>query len=290
MNIKSYILPILTAFFAVACSDDLEQAPTDVHFCIKAAWSNGRGVDTRAALTSLLNDGNEDDLVIAPEDYPSEIEVECNGKTFTLIKPTSLTVCDTHTGFFHGYTSSYPLKDIEAKKGVTATATIDGGDVLYCENNDIELDGVHLKFTMHHKTALIRFAFKVSDRYDNVRYIKVTGIKLNGIDCQLVDKVLSATNQVIAYAYIDPAEVTTSTTNTLACTYNIYDKDDATDAHLTREGVTAKNTFTLGSLKDLSDINVSNLLPGYYYDLRVTLNPDYLYVLSEHDNKHIVIN
>lgn len=297
MNIKSYILPILTAFFAVACSDDLEQAPTDVHFCIKAAWSNGRGVDTRAAISSLFADANKTDLVIAPEDYPSEIDVECNGKTFTLIKPTSLTVCDTHTGFFHGYTSSYPLKDIEAKKGVTATATMDGGDELYCENNDIELDGTHLKFTMHHKKTLLRFAFMVSDKYDQIRYIKITGIKFNDTDCAIVEKVLSKSSlRLIAYAYIDPTSFSVTKQNTLACTYNIYDKDALFDgsmtesalaSHLTREGVVAQNTF---KLSDASSNTISELKAGYYYDLNITLNPDYLYVLSEHDNKHIVIN
>lgn len=283
----------MIALLAGACSDDTEPEPTDVHFCVRTVWESSRGSATRVANTSLLDDDATAgiELILPSDAYPEEISVSCNGKDFKLTRTVALTECTEHSGFINGYTSDYPLKDIEAKKGVTATATMDGGDELYCENNDIELDGTHLKFTMHHKKTLLRFAFKVNDKYDQIRYIKITGIQLNGIDCNLVEKVLNkATYQLIAYAYIDPAEVTKSTTNTLACTYNIYDKDDATDAHLTRKGVVAKNTFTLGSLKDLSDINVSNLLPGYYYDLRVTLNPDYLYVLSEHDNKHIVIN
>lgn len=69
-----------------------------------------------------------------------------------------------------------------------------------------------------------------------------------------------------------------------------YDYDatiSANAAHLTRSGIAVRNTFTLNQLA-LSDSPVE-IQAGKYYDLRVTLNPDYLYVLSEHDNKHITI-
>lgn len=283
------LLIVLLVF--VGCADEPDdQQGRDVHYCVSWAWQNGRSSSTRSISSALLEEDEGNPMVISPEDYPDEISVQCNGKSFTLTKASSLVECTTHTGFFKGYTSSYPLKDIEAKKGVTASATIDDGDELYCNTSDVQLDGTHLKFTLHHSKALIRFAFKVSEKYDKIRFIKVTGIKLNGNDCYVKDAVLAKDQLTyIAYAYVDPEVVTTSNLNTLACTYNIYDRDDATAAHLTREGVTATNTFTLGSLKDAHNNPVSEILAGYYYDLNVTLDPTYLYVMAEHDNKHITI-
>lgn len=63
------------------------------------------------------------------------------------------------------------------------------------------------------------------------------------------------------------------------------------ESDLTRKGVVAKNTFTLNNVFSGSPaVKVTEIQAGYYYDLNVTLNPDYLYVLAEHDNKHITIN
>lgn len=92
--------------------------------------------------------------------------------------------------------------------------------------------------------------------------------------------------------------VGTTTPLTFVCTYDIYDKDavftpgeaptaDALTAaapHLTRYNVTATNTVTLKST------TITAIRAGYYYDLYITINPDYLYVLSEHDNKHLTVN
>lgn len=96
--------------------------------------------------------------------------------------------------------------------------------------------------------------------------------------------------------------VTITTPLTFTCTYDIYDKDasftpgsspddaalNAATPHLTRYNVTATNTVTLNRLSATPPI--SQLRAGYYYDLYITINPEYLYVLSEHDNKHITIN
>lgn len=85
---------------------------------------------------------------------------------------------------------------------------------------------------------------------------------------------------------------------TFVCTYDIYDKDagfthgqapaaaalTAAAPHLTRYNVTATNTVTLKSA------TITAIRAGYYYDLYITINPDYLYVLSEHDNKHLTVN
>lgn len=289
---KLYIISLLTcalSFFSCTDDDDVQEQQL-VEYCVQTAWTNGRGGGETRTLTSFLADVNKGELALAPAEYPEEIALQCNGKDITLTRNAALESCTNHSGFYHGYTSDYPLKDIEAKKGVTASAKLDDIDELYSDENDIVVDGVHLKITMHHTKALLRFGFKVSEKYDKVRYIRVTGIQLNDSPCILVDKVLSTSNQFIAYIYIDPTAVTTSTENTIRCTYNIYDKDEATEDHITRKGVVAQNKFTLSSLKDADNKTITSLQSGYYYDLRVTLNPDYLYVLSEHDNQHLTIN
>lgn len=294
-----YILIGALSFFA--CSEDHVVEEQAVECCVRMDWSNGRGGGTRTLSSLLAAEG--EDLEIDPKDYPEVINVKCNGKDFTLSKPEELEECSTHAGFYQGYISSYELKDNEAKKGVTATASIDGGqDELYSEVEDVVLDGLHLLFTMHHSKALLRFGFKVNKDYDKIRYIVVTEIELNGTPCSLEEKVLNKDGYLyVAYLYADPFSFNTSDQNTIKCTYNIYDKDAIFDgeykmddetlaSHLTREGVTATNTFKFSSLKDAGGSSISQLQPGYYYDLNVTINPDYLYVLSEHDNKqHITI-
>lgn len=297
MKIRYYILAIITALLAGACTDDIVQEPADVDFCIRAAWQNGLDGSTTRALTSteILADGTGD-IVINTDDYPGTINVICSdGQNFILTKGSDL--CTDHSEYWQ-YTPSIIYKDKKIELDdltFTFSATIDDGDVLTgtAGKGDISektsSNQRHMKITLHHTKALLRFAFKVSEQYDKVRYIRVTGIQLNGTDCVLVDKVLTQACQLIAYAYIDPTVVTTTYENTLQCTYNIYDKDAATDEHLTRKGVVARNTYKLGSLKDAKGNAVAEIRAGYYYDLRVTLNPDYLYVLSEHDNKHITI-
>ena len=284
-------------------------------FCIRAAWQNGLdGSTTRALSATDILASDTDDIVINTDDYPGTIDVKCSDNTnFTLTKGSGL--CTDHSEYWQ-YIPSVIYKDKKIEHDnltFTFSATIDDGDVLTgtAGKGDItdktSAGQRHMRVTLHHAKALLRFDFKVSDKYDKVRYIRVTGIQLNGTDCVLVDKVLTQADQLIAYAYIDPTVVTTTYENTLQCTYNIYDKDavfptptmtevEKTTAetellkHLTREDVVAQNKFTLGSLKKADGVTpVSTIESGYYYDLRVTLNPDYLYVLSEHDNKHITI-
>lgn len=316
---KLYIISLLAcalSFFSCTDDDDVQEQQL-VEYCVQTAWTNGRGGGETRTLTSFLADVNKGELALAPTEYPEKIALQCNRKDITLTRNAALESCTDHDGFYHGYTSDYPLKDIEAKKGVTASAKLDDIDELYSEERDVEIDGVHLKITMHHSKALLRFGFKVDPRYDKIRYIKVKSVTLNDEDvvvpCFFVEKVLNKDNlEFVAYAYLEvdtskPNYVTTSTRHKIQCTYDIYDKDanpdllkksltELTDSekteiasHRTRENVVAQNTFKLGSLKDASDNPVNELKAGYYYDLNITLNPDYLYVLSEHDNKHMTI-
>ncbi len=285
---------LVTALVVVSCSDDIEQEPQDIDFCVRAAWHNGRTGGTTRALsaTDILQAGKED-IVIATDDYPATIDVKCSDNTvFTLTKGADF--CDDHSEYWQ-YTPSVIYKDrnIEhANLSFTFSATIDNGDVLTgtANKNNISAKTAssqrHMQITLHHTKALLRFAFKVSEKYDRIRYIRVTGITLNGTNCTLIDKVLKTEGQLIAYAYIDPEVVTVTHENTLRCTYNVYDKDDATEDHLTREGVTTTNTFTLNKVFSGSPAEkVTTITPGYYYDLNITIDPDYLYTLSNHDDK-----
>ena len=289
---RYYLLVLMAATMLAACHEDDDFAEQNVEFCVRAAWQNGLsgGVATRAlTATDILADGTTD-IVIATDDYPSTINVHCNdGNDFVLTKGASK--CNNHPEYW-SYSTTVLYKDkmlMRHELEFNATAVVDAtntnpelGDVVEGSFDYRNLHDGHILLTLHHTRALVRFAFKVSAQYDKIRYIKVTKIVLNGKECTLVDKVLTQSGQFIAYAYVDPEVVTTSSENTIQCTYNIYDKDDTTTDHITRADVVAKNSFKLNGL---SEIN-----PGYYYDLNVTLNPDYLYVLSEHDNKHITIN
>ena len=312
----SYILyTLLVLLMLVSCADEPDvQSDDDVDFCVRAVWHNGlAGGSTTRALTAtdILADGTGD-IVIDYADYPSLIEVTCSdGNYFTLSKGTS--VCSSHPGYW-SYTPSYLYKQkyvIRHKLTFHATAQIDDPtsfpftDELESDDFDYrDIHAGHMLFTLHHTRALLRFAFQVSEKYDKVRYILITGIKFNGIDCPVAAKVLKVSSlSPVAYCYLDPDQADLlSKTNTIECTYNIYDKDanfvtegnvvteasiDANAPHLTRQDVKARNTFKLAMVFSGSPAAIT---AGYYYDLHVTLNPDYLYVLSEHDNKqHMTI-
>lgn len=257
---------------------------------------------------------NREQIVIPFEFYPASISLTCsNGIPVTLTKTQNN--CNDHKDFLH-YSADVIFRENQVKRdGLTfeAKAIVDPifgrpgdvstpnnpivmSDVLEGECGVQYIDNGHMQLTLHHTKALVRFGFKVAEKYDKVRYVRIIGIKLNNsIDCHIVKHVLTTDGTMIAYAYIDPKEIDWLDGDTeVSCTYNIYDKDssqdayDATDNHLTRKAVTAKNAFKFGNLKK-NGVSVSKIEAGYYYDVMVTINPDYLYVLAEHDDKHMKI-
>lgn len=298
---------ILAALVFVSCTDEPDiQSARDLTFGVRAAWQNGRADDaaTRTLSATDILAGVTSDIDIAFADYPATINVHCSdGTDFTLTKVDNKE-CTEHSGYWQ-YTPSIIYKDNQIQREnltFTAKASVDydGGDDVEgkCDLNDIK--GNHILLTLHHTKALVRFAFQVNERYDKIRYIRVTGIKLNDASCTVVDKVLNKTSMTyIGYAYVDPAVVTVSHPNTLECTYNIYDKDAKFDGsmsatelakHCTRKDVVAQNSFSFSQLNiDGSSSTEKKIKAGYYYDLLITLNPDYLYVLSDHDNAHLSI-
>lgn len=284
-RLRNYILFLMTCGLFASCAEDSDLPEPDVHFCVRAEWTEGRSMpQTRASegITNTILAAGTSGIDIPVTEYPETITVKDNDNTtqFSLAKGTQ---CSSHEGFIIYNGNAGEVGDISGLT-LTATATLDGEEL----SGTATTNGNHIQFTLHHTKALLRFAFKVDGNYDKIRQVKVTGISLNGSTCTIVDNVLSSANQIIAYSYIDPTVVTTSYENTIRCTYNIYDKDGVTDEHITRKDVIAENKFKLNSLKDNSS-PVTVIRAGYYYDLNITLNPDYLYVLSDHDNKHMTI-
>lgn len=287
MRKKIYIL-LASILVLTDCSDETErQTAQEMHTCVRAVWQNGRDGGTTRALTTtgILADGTSD-IVIDAEDYPGTINVECSdGTSFVLTKGANQ--CSTHSSYWQ-YTPSVLYKDKDIERGnltFTTTAVIDAGtgtgDQLTGTADKDCIKGNHLLLTLHHTKALLRFAFKVVDKYDAIRLIKIKDMQLNGVPCTLVDNVLSTDRQIIGYTYVNPE----GATYTFRSTFDIYDKHGTTPDHLIKADVKVKNTFSLGK----PGSNIPTLDAGNYYDLNVTLRPDSLGVLSDHDNGGMTI-
>lgn len=204
--------------------------------------------------------------------------------------------------------------------------TFSNNDFMYDHITNAEaenrIEGHHLKLQMKHAMAMLRLYFQVDADYDKVRKIVLREVTIKKDDENkivfnsagntafttideapgflLTTKENTAASKLVAFCYMKPShdydETALSWTNcisngtplTFQCTYDIYDKDEPITAdHCTRRNVTATNTTTLKMAFNNSSVVIK---AGHYYDLKITINPDYLYVLAEHDNKHITIN
>lgn len=189
-------------------------------------------------------------------------------------------------------------------------------------NGSYHINRNHLFLDLGHATALLRLHFKVDKDYDKIRKIVLRSVSIQkGDDANteltfdaIADNTAFTTidddsgflltteentaSKLVAYCYMKPSHdyngnafgsgwtnsINNGTPLTFQCTYDIYDKDEPITAdHCTRKGVTATNTTTLNMVFGDSPVEIK---AGHYYDLMITINPDYLYVLSEHDNKH----
>lgn len=204
--------------------------------------------------------------------------------------------------------------------------TFSNNDFMYDHITNAEqeerIEGHHLKLQMKHAMAMLRLFFQVDDNYDKVRKIVLREVTIKKDDENkivfnsagntafttideapgflLTTKENTAASKLVAFCYMKPSHdydktalswtncISNGTPLTFQCTYDIYDKDEPITAeHCTRKGVTATNTTTLKMVFNGSAVEIK---AGHYYDLMITINPDYLYVLAEHDNKHITIN
>lgn len=285
---KTIYILLASILVLTACSDETEmQTAQEMHTCVRAVWHNGLdGGTTRALTTTDILANGTNDIIIDAEDYPGTINVECSDGT-SLVLTKGIAQCSSHSSYWQ-YTPSVLYKDKDIQRDnltFTASAVIDAGtgtgDLLTGTANKDCIEGNHLLLTLHHTQALLRFAFKVVDKYNAIRLIKIKSLQLNGTPCTLIDNVLSTERQLIGYTYINPE----AATYTFRSTFDIYDKHGVTSEHLIKADVTAKNTFTLGK----AGSRISELNAGYYYDLNVTLRPDSLGILSDHDNGWLTI-
>ena len=328
MRLKYAAYILLAASFEIAgCTDDQEEWVDDdapLSIAVTSSWQNGRENGETRSLPDFITA----DVLLTPTPewvylaLPSSL-----GNTNFYVANTASTDIDTYIHYQDFYSKDgtkldkSPITRNLAQTGdITAYYKLENGvavdpktftpfttipEISNCDyiSSDPTRYPVeeghrdHLLFTMYHRTALLRLKFAVDPNYLKVRDIVLRKIKINNhnvdfIDYSILDgsdgNKLSATASFIAFAYINPSATTTFGFNTLwtfECTYDIYDKDGISSAHLTRKGVTATNKINMNTL-----LSSEKLEAGKYYDLNITINPDYLYVLSEHDNKHITIN
>lgn len=173
----------------------------------------------------------------------------------------------------------------------------------------------HALIDLKHYTSMLRLFYGYSTKYAKVRNIVLRQVKINSLDgtkkvntLDLAERarfttidgapgfLLSTASKAFGYLYVnpDPDKILVSTRLSLECTYDIYDDEafdsdgnpiaDDISAHCTRKAVTV-----LSSAFTLKSASISKLESGKYYDLNVTINPDYLYVLSEHDEGHLTV-
>lgn len=192
-------------------------------------------------------------------------------------------------------------------------------DYLYSRKAPIDIasdnKSAHVLFDLKHYTAMLRLFYGYSSKYAKVRNIVLRQVKISSLNgtkkvntLDLAERArfttidgapgfhLSTSSKAFGYLYVNPDndKILVSTKLLLECTYDIYDDEafdsdgnpiaDDISAHRTRKNVTAvSSAFTLKSA------SITKLESGKYYDLSVTINPDYLYVLSEHDDKAVTV-
>lgn len=180
------------------------------------------------------------------------------------------------------------IEDISSKDVMSSELTSFPGTANGTEYRD------HILFVLKHRTAMLRLYFAVDSKYDKIRSIVLRSVTINSVPLTITETeelplssgeqgmLLKTDVQLFAVAFVNPEKIKATETITFDCTYDIYDKDEIGADHCTRKAVTATNEVKLSTLPAPK---ITELKAGYYYDLTITIDPDYLYVLSEHDNK-----
>ena len=168
------------------------------------------------------------------------------------------------------------------------------GDTYYTGNDDASSNEYknHILFTLKHRSALLRLYFRVSSNYLKVRDIVLRKVFINDEELTLTNSIhiddgygLKLKSDMSPFAYTFPNSSINIKSLEFKCVYDIYDKDQISSVHRTRKGIEATNKLDLTKLSGSFSLDNDKFKSGYYYDLKITIDPDYLYVLSEHDNK-----
>lgn len=265
-----------------ACTEDAQRSNAPISVSVSCSpMRNGR------ALKSTVWDE-----VPAPE-YPDEILVVPNvGEEYIIEKNGS----NDNSGYIAYHFAENGPMDLEMEgksftayspKQWTEIPTISPCDYLSGEGH-YDWNKAHLFIDLKHATALLRFRFAVDEQYDKSRQVVITNITLNGTDIAVRNNgnaLLSTTMSCEAICYVNPTKLKKGDKLNISCTYDIYDKDEVGTGHLNRKDVKASNSMTLGA----AGSSISEIKVAHYYDLNITINPTYMYVMSEHDNKHMTI-
>jgi len=169
-------------------------------------------------------------------------------------------------------------------------------DYLLAEGDNVKILGTKVTFSLAHQTAWIRFKLMVSSDYLALRDFDLTSLSIeasqkddsdNSLFTQsasITDSNKQLTDSPVQYFdfYVSPTTLSSLENQSLIVTAK-YDVKDKT-GQLTRKDCVAKNKLVFSSLKDSSGNSVV-LSSGKYYDIIITLAPDFLYVLSDNDNK-----
>ena len=182
------------------------------------------------------------------------------------------------------------------------------GNKDYLSGTGVTQENLRVYFKLNHNTVLVRFVLGVSSEIDVIRTIKLKSLNIYrstglGSDGKPVfDKTaptvlasvestapdgdaLTTAGHQYAEFHVNPnaAELFETVgeekvekewlrTILIVAQYDVYDKN----GQITRSGCTAQNTLALG---------FTSKEKGKYYDIYVTVRPDFLYVLSDGDKE-----
>jgi len=256
--------------------------------------------------TSKTNEADKKSYILSPE---AETDPDTDGykqyHTTTLDPP--LVLADVEYFKFIAK-SQYPLPT-ESEDIWTTIPPFGHTDYLLWQSDSVEPTDRHILITLSHQTSLVRFALSVAEKYAAIRTFRLKSLKVykcNGVDADgkltfgtedadIIDQAtisadgidLTTDPEIFLSFHVKPDSEDFTTAPNLktlkvVATYDVYDKGpkgDGQGAQLTRSNCTAQNTLTL-------PLTGSNALQiGKYYDIQVTLAPDFLYVLSDNDNE-----
>ena len=177
------------------------------------------------------------------------------------------------------------------------------GNTDYLSGTGVTQENLRVYFKLNHNTVvLVRFVLGVSSEIDVIRTIKLkslniyrsTGLGTNekpefdkndattviaSATPEAPGEALTTTGQKYAEFHVNPNAAELFETvgeekveKEWLSQYDVYDKN----GQITRSGCTAQNTLALG---------FTSKEKGKYYDIYVTVRPDFLYVLSDGDKE-----
>ena len=306
-------------WLTTACDESQEEAQHtsadgEVQFGVLAAeWQ-----DALSSTRAHTRTGN--DLTVAESDYPDKVFVytdvtNYSSTPFVIVRGSAI---DDDTPNYYAYHTAQLSADDATEVQImsksasgwnftawSAMPTATDWSALaqlpafattcYLKSDATQLSGRHVLFTLRHQQAAVRLCLK---EVDELRYFRLTQLTVtpsspagsapitvvDDADGWLIPNASSFDAAAFPLLYVSGSEARQEVTFT--ATYNVYDAGPDgielnADDQLTRSDVTVSNKATL-SFGTATEHPFPTI--GYYYDLKITLNPDFLYVLSDNDD------